>query len=63
MKLYEQCALCILCGSANRSEVVPLEPMPIATPNFNVKASRSDPRFAKACRSASTSAVTAGTCK
>ena len=45
MTLYEKCALCILCGSAKRTEVVALEPMPIATPNFNVKASRSDPAF------------------
>lgn len=45
MKLYERRAQCVLCGSADLAEVVPLEPMPIATPNFHVAASSSDAAF------------------
>jgi hypothetical protein len=35
MKLYHERSECILCGSRDLANVVPLEPMPIATPNFN----------------------------
>jgi 2-polyprenyl-3-methyl-5-hydroxy-6-metoxy-1,4-benzoquinol methylase len=45
MKLYERRAQCVLCGSAELDEVVPLEPMPIATPNFHVAASSDDAAF------------------
>jgi hypothetical protein len=45
MKLYERRAQCVLCGSPELDEVVPLEPMPIATPNFHVAASSSDAAF------------------
>jgi hypothetical protein len=45
VKLYEHRANCILCGSGDLHEVVPLEPMPIATPNFSVQAGPSDAAF------------------
>jgi hypothetical protein len=45
MKLYERRAQCVLCGSPDLDEVVPLEPMPIATPNFSVTAGISDAAF------------------
>ena len=45
MKLYERRAQCVLCGSTELAEVVPLEPMPIATPNFHVSANSSDAAF------------------
>jgi hypothetical protein len=45
MKLYERREQCVLCGSAGLTEVVPLEPMPIGTPNFNVAANLSDEVF------------------
>jgi hypothetical protein len=45
MKLYETRAQCVLCGSTDLYEAVPLEPMPIATPNFTVTADQSDAAF------------------
>jgi hypothetical protein len=36
MNLYHQREQCVLCRSVDLAEVVPLEPMPIGTPNFNV---------------------------
>lgn len=45
MKLYERRPQCVLCGSAAMDEVVPLEPMPIATPNFHVSAGVSEAAF------------------
>jgi SAM-dependent methyltransferase len=35
VKLYERRDRCILCGSDRMTDVVPLAPMPIATPNFS----------------------------
>lgn len=48
MKLYERREQCVLCGSPELNEVVPLEPMPIATPNFHVAACPSDAAFREA---------------
>jgi C-methyltransferase-like protein/methyltransferase family protein len=45
MKLYETRAQCVLCASTDLYEAVPLQPMPIATPNFTVAADRSDAAF------------------
>jgi len=36
MKLYERLPGCVLCAATELREVVPLEPMPIATPNYSV---------------------------
>jgi SAM-dependent methyltransferase len=36
VKLYERLPGCVLCRSADMYEAVPLEPMPIATPNYSI---------------------------
>ena len=48
MILYERRAECVLCASEHLDEVVPLRPMPIATPNFSVGSHVSDAAFHEA---------------
>ena len=45
MQLYDRREACVLCGSADMVEAVPLEPMPIATPNFRLPPGVSEAAF------------------